>query len=150
MTTSSTTTLRLEAHRTTLSDGIGPEMVINVGIDDIVDRLFRHDPPMPREIEAGIGVVEDALAATGLRQAKRGELLTSDPLLHTLLGLSADDARIDREAVEARFQRLASAAFGHTSALAGLSSGGNAAASLLLLRECMHHLGYEGVRRSSV
>lgn len=71
-------------------------------------------------------------------------------MLQALLGLAADGMRrLARDDVEAMFQRLASASLGHPGALAGHLSDRDAAAALLMLRECMHHLGYEGVRRSS-
>jgi hypothetical protein len=141
--------LRFEDHRTTISHSAGPEVVIAVGVRDIADKLFQHDPPTPLEMEQAIDVVEDALAATDLRQAVRGDLLISDPQLHALLGLQPEGDRVTREETEARFQRLASASLGHAGLLDGLPSGRSAAAALLILRECMHHLGYEGVQRAS-
>ncbi|MEZ5658025.1 MAG: hypothetical protein R3E83_05715 [Burkholderiaceae bacterium] len=41
------------------------------------------------------------------------------------------------------FSQLASAALGRPSAIDGLLSGREAAAALLIVRECMHHLGFE-------
>ncbi|MBS0468497.1 MAG: hypothetical protein JSS31_00175 [Proteobacteria bacterium] len=146
MTSTEPTMLRLEDHCTTLAHGTGPEEAIGVGIRDIAERHFRHEPPTSLEMEQAIDVVEDALAATGLRHAARGELLSSDPRLHALLGLTVDGARLAREDVEDRFQRLASATLG-LGAVADRSVGRDAAAALLILRECMHHLGYEAVRR---
>lgn len=97
-------------------------------------------------MEQAIDLVEDALAATGLRHLARGELLTDDPRVRPLLGLTADGARLEREDVEVLFQRLASTSLGLPSALAGLPSGRESAAALLILRECMHHLGYAAIR----
>lgn len=142
------TTLRLEDQRTTLADGTAPDVVLAVGVRGIADAYFRHDPPTPLEIERALDAIEDALSATRLRQAARGELLTNDPLLHALPGLQASGARLARDEVEALFQRLASASLGHPGALAGGPSGRDAAAALLILRECMHHLGYDSVRRA--
>lgn len=142
------TTLRLDRHRTTLSAGAVPEVVLTVGISDISDGLFRHDPPTPFEMEQAIDAVEDALTSSRLQHAERGELVTTDPLLQAWVatgGLQGDAARLTRDEVEALFQRLASATLGHPRALAGLPSGREAAAALLILRECMHHLGYGGV-----
>ncbi len=143
------TRLLLEDHRTTLSDGVGPAVVIAVGVRDIAEGTFRHDPPHPFELEQAIDRVEDALAASGLRQATRGDLLTYDARLCALLDLGANVDRRTRDEVEDRFQRLASVSLGHPAALADLPPGGDAAAALLILRECMHHLGFEGVRRTA-
>ena len=49
------------------------------------------------------------------------------------------------DAVEQWFQRQASASLGHPGAMAGLPGGPAAAATLLILRECMHHLGHASV-----
>lgn len=146
MTPPGTTTLRLESQRTTLTDGTAPEVALAVGVRSIADTFFRHDPPTPFEMERAIDAVEDALSATRLRHAARGELLTNDPLLQALPGLQVDGERLARDEVEVIFQRLALASLGHPDALEGLPSGRDAAAALLILRECMHHLGYDGIR----
>lgn len=142
-----TTRLRLEPDRTTLASGTAPEVVIAVGAGDIAARIFRHDPPTSFELEQAIDAVEDALAASGLAHAARGELLIDAALLLGILGLQAEGDRLARDDVEAVFERLASASLGRTGMLAELPAGRDAAAALLILRECMHHLGFEGVRR---
>jgi hypothetical protein len=48
-----------------------------------------------------------------------------------------------REAVEALFQRLASRALGTPVPATDLPHGRDVAAALVILRECMHHLGFE-------
>ena len=143
------TCLRLDPQRTVLADDSAPEVVLAVGARGIADRFFRHDPPTPFEMEQAIDVVEDALTSSRLRHAERGELVTCDPLLQAWLAagsLQGDGARLERDEVEAIFQRMASASLGHPGALAGLPTGRDAAAALLILRECMHHLGYGSVR----
>lgn len=142
------TPLCLHADRTTLSDGAAPELVIGVGVDDIVGSVFRHDPTAI-EIERAIDRVEDALGASGARQSERGELRVAYPPLLAALGLTADGMRLSRDEVEARFERLAAAALGQPGALAGVPVDRAGAAALLILRECMHHLGYSGVHRGS-
>ena len=143
------TRLRLEAQRTTLAADSASEVMLAVGVRGIADRFFRHDPPTPFEMEQAIDVVEDALTSSRLQHAERGELMTNDPLLQawvTAGSLQGDAARLTRDEVEAIFQRLASASLGHPRALAGLPTGQDAAAALLILRECMHHLDYDGIR----
>lgn len=49
------------------------------------------------------------------------------------------------EIVESWFQRLASASLGQPGALWGLPAGREAAATLLMLREFMHHRGYASI-----
>lgn len=139
------TRIRFGDDRTVLSGGAEPEVVLEVAAIRIATRLFRHDPPTPGEIEQAIDWIEDALATTGLKQAVRGDLVMDDPLLFEKLGIDAEDERIPRDQVEARFQRLASVSLGHPRAQADPPSDPLAAAVLVILRECLHHLGYSGL-----
>lgn len=141
------TALQFEDNRTTLSGGTTPQVVLAVGIGDLASKVFRHDPPAPYEMEQAIDLVEDALTATGLKRAERADLLISDETLCTLLGLQTTGSRVTSEEVEAKFQRLASVSLGHPGLLNGLPSDGRVAAALLVLRECVHHLGFAGVVR---
>ena len=149
MNASAATRLRLDTQRTTLTAESAPEVALAVGARDIAGRFFRHAPPTPFELERAIDAVEDALTSSRLQHAARGELVTNDPLLREWVTASSpqgDGVRLTRDEVEAMFQRLASASLGHPPALAGLPTEGDAAAALLILRECMHHLGYGGIR----
>lgn len=139
------TLLRLGDHHVTLSGG-GVEAVIGVGVQDILRHCFHHHPPTAVEIERAIDLVEDALGASGLAHGARGELAVAGPLPLAALGLTGGIVRLSRDAVEARFERLAAAAIGQPGAAAGMTLDAPGAAALLILRECLHHLGYEGVR----
>lgn len=139
--------LHLDDHRTTLIDGASPPVTLDVGIRTLAEKVFRRDPPAPAELERAIDVVEDALMAAGLRHAPRGELSTADPLLHAMLDLHEDGAQRTRDEVEARFSRLAADAQGRRSGPTGLPPGREGAAALLILRECMHHLGFDRIQR---
>lgn len=140
------TRLRLDAHSTTLSTPGAAEVTVGAGIDDLAKAVFRHDPPTPAELEQAIDIVEDALMATRLAHTERGELVSSGALIRALPGLQVDGSRLTRDEVEALFQRMASVSLGNPGALGDLPSGGPACAALLLLRECMHHLGFDAVR----
>lgn len=139
------TRIRFDDDRTVLSDGASPDVVLNVAATHIASRLFRHDPPTPGAIEQAIDGVEEALASTGLKQADRGDLVLDDPLWFEQLGLDAEGDRMTRDQLEARFQRLASISLGQPRAQGDPPSEPMAAALLLILRECMHHLGYSGL-----
>jgi len=139
------TYLRLEGERTLLSSPASPEVVISVGIDRLADDVFLHAPPTPVELERAIDVVEDALMATGLPHVPRGELATPDPLLHALIGRAPGSTRATLAEVEALFQRLAAVSLGSPGLFSDPAFTRRAAAALLILRECMHHLGYQAV-----
>ena len=138
------TNLQLEGDRTLLSPPALTDVVIGVGIDRLAHDIFLHEPPTPVELERAIDVIEDALMATGLAHLPRGELATSDPLLHTLIGRSGSTHAALAE-VEALFQRLAAVSLGSPGRLTDPVFSRRAAAALLILRECMHHLGYRAV-----
>jgi hypothetical protein len=135
------TLLRIEASQTALErDALVHTM--NFGAESIA-RLFRHELPAPREIEHAIDVVEEELMRVPPVLRGPGELASDDAGLRAWAATGADSLALD--AVEALFQRLASAALGQPAAMHGLRRGRDAAATLLIVREMMHHLGYPAV-----
>ena len=133
--------------RSTLLEFDGAETVmLPVGPRGLAEDVLRHDPPTPAELERAIDLIEDALTGTRLARADRGDLVTAEALLRVLPGLDAAGAGLTRDAVEALFQRLASRALGTPVAAADLPHGRDIAAAILILRECMHHLGFDRVR----
>jgi exopolyphosphatase/pppGpp-phosphohydrolase len=138
--------LRLQAQLTTLELEGSKRITLPVGPRGLVDAVLLHDPPTPAELERAIEVVEDALMASRLTQSDRGELVTADALLLALPGMeSSGGGGLTREAVEALFQRLASRSLGSPIATAELPPQRDIAAALIILRECMHHLGFDRV-----
>ncbi|WP_428422722.1 hypothetical protein [Methylibium sp.] len=111
----------------------------------LVDDVLRHAPPTPAELERAIDVIEDALTDSPLARSGRGNLLTADALLQALPGLETPGMRLTRDAVEALFQRLASRSLGMPVPTAALPAGRNVVAALVILRECMHRLGFDVV-----
>lgn len=134
------TFLRLEAARTVLQRG-GQAHAMNFGVDSIAG-LFRQEPPAPREIEQAIDIVEEELMRVPPALRGQRELASDDARLRAW---AAGDATLAVDAVEALFQRVASASLGQPAALHGLPNGREAAGALLILREVMHHLGYVAV-----
>jgi exopolyphosphatase/pppGpp-phosphohydrolase len=113
---------------------------LDLGAARIARGFFRHDPPMSREIERAIDYTEDEIMRLGPPAGVSGGLWSTAPALQAWGALSGSTMSI--EIVEQWFQRLASASEGHLSALQGLPAGREAAATLLVLREFMHHCGY--------
>lgn len=137
--------LQLQGRSTLLKFDGGETVRLAVGPRDLAEDVLRHEPPTPAELERAIDVVEDALTGSRLARSERGDLVTADALLRALPGLGAPGMRLTRDAVEALFQRLASRALGTPVATAELPRGRDIAAALVILRECMHHLGFDGV-----
>lgn len=146
MSQGSATHIRFDDDRTLLQASAQPAVAVWVGARSIARQVFRHDTPTPAELEQAIDQVEDALMATGLRQAARGHLVTGDAALMAPLGVRSSGEIATRDEVEMAFQRLASVALGQPLPTGTAPLGREHAATLLILREFMHHLGYEGVR----
>lgn len=137
-----TTRLELDPQRTTLTVESAAGLVVEVGYLSVRERFFRHDPPTPSELESAIDAIEDALMASPALRVQGGTLVIDDEVRRRLPGLLPNGTATTLEDVEARFQRLASASLGHPGALATMPLGPEAAAALVILRECMHHLGF--------
>ncbi len=88
-------------------------------------------------------MAEDAIMQLGRPAGVRGPVLSASPALKPWAALSGPTMTI--ELVEQWFQRLASASLGHPAAMQGLPSGREAAATLLLLREFLHHRGHASI-----
>ena len=132
--------------RTTLLDFDDIATVtLPVGMRGLVEDALRHDPPTPAELEQAIDLIEDALATLRLVKTDRGELVITDAFLRAMLGLHEQGPGLALGDVEVLFQRLAIRAHGAPVATAELPHGRNIAAALLILRECMHHLGFDRV-----
>ncbi|MCW5636076.1 MAG: hypothetical protein KIT17_22260 [Rubrivivax sp.] len=126
----------------------GESVTLPVGLRDLAEVVLRHEPPTPAELERAIDVVEDALAGSRLAQGAHGDLVTVDPVRLALPGLDAPGACLTRDDVESLFQRLASRALGMPASAAGSPHGRELAAAIVIVRECMHHLGFDRIRAS--
>jgi phospholipase/carboxylesterase len=122
---------------------LGAERRLDLGTARIARDFFRHDPPTAQEIERAIDVTEDAIMRLGRPAGVRTPLLSTSPALRPWAALSG--AMMTIELVEQWFQRLASASLGQPAAMQGLPSGSEAAATLLLLREFLHHRGHASI-----
>jgi exopolyphosphatase/pppGpp-phosphohydrolase len=140
-----TTSMTFDAHSLVLHERAVGDVVVALGVETVAGH-FRHAPPTGLEIERAIDAIEDALMATRLGHASRGPLTTTSPGLRAVPGFDNVDAVLSLDEVERLFQELASATAGPSSPLTGWSADRDAAAALLILREVMHHLGFDRVR----
>lgn len=126
------------------SDDIGASsMALDLGTDSLARLFFRSDLPTPLELERAIDHVEDELTRAVAWTAGRAVLGTDHPMARVMAsGHGLANNVLTRDGVEAAFQCLASGALGDPSALKGLPRGREAAATLLILRELMHHLSF--------
>lgn len=117
-----------------------------LGASAIGGQPFRHDPPAPIDLENAIAVVEDALVPLAKAWTRPAALLVSGesvgPLV-TQLSAGQSEAFVTRDAVENLFQMMVARAS------LGVAGGGEASServspsTLLILREFLHHLGFD-------
>ena len=107
--------------------------------------MYGLEPSVKESLDA----VEDALMAAGVRPAPGGTLESSLSLLTALPVLQVGAPALSRDEVERLFARLAAAALGDPTARADLPPDAQGAATLLILRACMHHLGFDTLRVAS-
>lgn len=110
----------------------------------ITQAYFRHSPPTPVEFEYAIQDVEDSLQPA-YHRISGGSLRVSEPELHGLLEFVRPNeatATLDRNQLEAAFSRLAALSEGRPSSQDPLPSDTHFAATLLIIRELMHHLDF--------
>jgi hypothetical protein len=141
----SATQLRFEVDRTVLTPAGAPEFMVPIGPQALAARYWRGGAPSAWQIEQAIDQVETALMSQSLAHGARGWLASADPWLCALPGLQSAGASLTRDAIEVLFNFLAAAAETGRSRTASFAAEGEAAAALLVLRECMHHLGFDSI-----
>lgn len=110
-------------------------------------RILRHlknEPATAVELEAAIAAIEDELMPAIPSLPGHRCLVTSEPVVHQIAGLASgtDDSRLEVTDVERLFNRLVDVAYGTPAKVLGIPENREFAASLLYLRELMHHAGF--------
>lgn len=144
------TLLHIGSGQTLVASGKGrePEAVIAlaIGAQKTSDDFFRHNPPTPLELENAIMTVEDELARARAIIVEGSTLFTRDAALREIAliaGLPDQPVlTLSLETMERTFDRLAAVSLGRPAAREGLPSSTAFAATLLILREFMHHLKF--------
>ena len=147
-------TLHIGAQQTTVtrtSDAAAPSpLVLAIGSHRTATEFFRHTPPTPGELENAIMAVEDEVTRARTLVAGHSALHTTDAAIRdiaVLAGVTDQDAmELSVEAVERTFDLLAALVQGRPASSADLPNTAEFAATLLILREFMHHLQFAAVR----
>jgi hypothetical protein len=110
---------------------------------------LRHEPATADELEAAIAVIEGRLMPIIPLLPTHRCLVTSAPAvcdIAKVAGVNDTHGRhLDIATVERLFNRLADAAYGTPPAQYGIPASRDFAAALLMLRELLHHAGFEPV-----
>lgn len=132
------TSARGDQAATTIALAIGSELTSA--------EYFRHQPPTPLELENAIMAVEDEIARARAIIISGSTLLTRDPALRDIAliaGLAEQPVlTLSIEQVEKTFDRLAAVSLGRPATHEGLPHSVTFAATLLILREFMHHMNF--------
>lgn len=135
----------------TIHSGTAPatSLTLAVGIGRTARAYFHHSPPSALDMETAIAAVEDVVMPA-LRQLPAGLALhTSDAAVRRIALLAGvpEGPRmvLPIDAMEACFDRLAAVVQGRPSTQDVLPADNGFAAALLILRELMHHLGFDHI-----
>lgn len=149
----SVTTLHIGVDQTTVTSQSGQTatgpMVLSMGSGRTAADFFNHSPPTPLELENAITAVEDEVIRSQAVAVRHGALRTTDAAIReiALLAGVADGGRmalsVDR--VERLFDLLAALSMGRPAGRAGIPTDAGFAATLLILREFMHHLHFTSI-----
>ncbi|MDP4269992.1 MAG: hypothetical protein Q8909_07675 [Bacteroidota bacterium] len=124
--------------------------LLNIGSQLTSRSYFKHNSPTPDEVENAIQVVEDEIMSIRKLITESSRLFTSDPEIGEIARLtkSATSDSGDlllREDMEHLFNRLAAIITGRPTSQDILPTTNTFAATLLILREVMHHIGFEDI-----
>jgi hypothetical protein len=136
-------TLTLDARSGRFGDGAGSfGDALPLGPAQLVQDWLRHDPPTGAELEAAIEVVEDLVMPLHGRWPADEELrvVSAQAAVATLAGLASD--AVTRDQLEDLFNRAAAVAQGRPRSSDPLLAQPQVMATVLVLREAMHHLGF--------
>jgi exopolyphosphatase/pppGpp-phosphohydrolase len=149
------TILHIDDQYTFMTQGMGADKpdtlwVFEIGADKTSREYFFHNPPTPGEVENAIMVVEDEVMPLHKLLIPNSRLYTLDASIREIAFLTvyADRelgtvlARTDMEFV---FNRLAAIISGRPASQDVLPSDNSFASMLLILREVMHHLGFNQI-----
>jgi hypothetical protein len=133
-----------------LSGGDSPHSTaLEVGSLRSILAHLRHEPATADELEAAIATIEDRLMPIISLLPTRRCLVTSAPAvcdIAKVVGVNdTHGLHLDIATVERLFNRLADTAYGTPAAQYGIPASRDFAAALLMLRELLHHAGFESV-----
>lgn len=147
------TTLRIGSTQTTLASGDGPQArllrSLPIGARATAALCFAQQPPTSAELEAAIARVEDAVMPVRALLPEASMLFTADAGIRQVAlaaGLEAQpEMQLTLDAVERTFERLVAWTEGRLAGQDDLPQEPAFAATLLILRETMQHLGFSAV-----
>ena len=144
------TLLHIHPDYTILAYGTGkPELywLLEIGFETTANLFFKHNPPTPGEVENAIQTVEDEVMALRKLLPNESTLFTIDQPIRNIAKqqistTNTEGLVLSRSSMEQIFGRLAAIISGRPASSDTLPTDNNFAATLLILREVMHHLKF--------
>lgn len=128
-------------------------MVLLIGSEKTASDFFQHTPATLLEMENAIMAVEDEVMRTRALTLQGSVLHTRDAAIREVAQRAgvADSASmvLSVEAVERQFDLLTALIMGRPASSAGIPTDARFAATLLILREFMHHMQFPSITIAS-
>ena len=145
--------LHIGAEKTGVGVGNAPVpqvlLALAIGSEKTARAFFKHTPATPLELETAIETVENEVMRVRPLIPEGTTLYTTDAAVREIALLSgvgdAAQMRLSVEAMERTFDRLTLVAGGRPASHEGLPASTTFAATLLILREFMHHLQFSSI-----
>jgi acetyl-CoA acetyltransferase len=130
-----------------IGTGIEPEkvLVLAIGSQRTAAEYFFHAPPTPGEIENSIMPVEDEITRVREMIAGYATLVSADESIREIARIAGVTSQLSQDSVEQIFSLLVSHSLGRPASIAGVPGSPAFAATLLILREFMHHLKFASI-----
>lgn len=125
------------------------KLILEIGAQRTASEHFKRAPPTPLELENAIITVEDEIARARTMVPKEARLYTRDAAIRAIARLAgvreSEEMTLTIEAVEQTFERMVQISQGMPAVHSGIPSDVEFAATLLILREFMHHLQFASI-----
>jgi exopolyphosphatase/pppGpp-phosphohydrolase len=149
------TLLHITEEYTILASGKSPVEpddihILPLGSRKTSEEFFKHIPPTLSEIEYAINFTEDNIIPIKKLLPANSELCSASPVIHEIALQSGKEASSQKlvlsiKEMEDIFSRLAAIISGRPFSTDTLPESNSFAVSLLILREVMHHLGFQNI-----
>jgi len=123
--------------------------LLAIGSQTIANEYLLHAPPLPAELENAIFAIEEQIATAHVTIPAGAQLYSPDltvrRIAHFLRGAGEESLSLGTDVVERGFSRLVNAALARSTAQDGLPLNADFVATLVLLRELLHHLQFSSI-----
>ena len=124
--------------------------ISQIGTQSLPQRFFQSFPPTPAETENAIIEVEEEVMPIRKGLPIHSELYTRNSIIRDMAKLTVSEITEDkvvilRENIEHLFNRLSAIITGRPASQDILPANNEFVSALLILREVMHHLGFEKI-----